>query len=364
MALPSGLDLGTIPDASDADFASGLGPLPPRELIFGASPAMNQVRQMLEHIGATQVAVLITGESGTGKEVVARLLHLQSACAHNALVKVTCPAIPGTLLESELFGYDKGAFTGAHASKPGRIEQAEGGTLFLDEIGELELGLQGKLLQLLQDGRFMRLGGRKEIHARARMLFATNRQLDEEVAAGRFRRDLYYRINVVGIELPPLRERREDLAALARYFILEFSRRFRRHPVPITPELLTAMQQHTWPGNVRELENMMKRYVVLGNIHELLQQLARPALVAAPKPAAAAPASEETKAEENWSLKAATREAVHQVERDIILKALAAHRWNRKRTAKALCISYRGLLYKLKEAGLQTAARTTPEEEL
>jgi len=356
MALPSGLDLGTLPDAPGPDFAPG--PLPPRELIFGASAAMQQVRRMLEHIGATQVAVLITGESGTGKEMVARLLHLQSACARHPLVKVTCPAIPGTLLESELFGYEKGAFTGALASKPGRIEQADGGTLFLDEIGELELGLQGKLLQLLQDGCFLRLGGRKEIRARARMLFATNRNLEDEVARGQFRRDLYYRINVVGIELPPLRQRLEDLDPLARYFIAEFSRRYQRRPAPLTPELLAAMQRHPWPGNVRELENLMKRYVVLGSVQELLQQLARPSRVEA-TPAAAPPPPQAPP----FSLKAATREAVHQVERDIILKALAEHRWNRKRTAKALRISYRGLLYKLKEAGLQAAATPAPSEE-
>ncbi|MGH9393867.1 MAG: sigma-54 interaction domain-containing protein, partial [Terriglobales bacterium] len=324
-------------------------PWPPAELIFGASAGMQQVRLLLERIGTAAVPVLITGESGTGKELLAQLLHRQSCSAPGLFVKVNCPAIPGTLLESELFGYEKGAFTGANACKPGRIEQAAAGTLFLDEIGELELGLQGKLLQILQDGCFMRLGGRKEIRARARLLFATNRCLEDEVAAGRFRRDLYYRINVVSIELPPLRRRMADMEPLARYFIAEFSRRFQRQRPPLPAEVLSAMEAHGWPGNVRELENLMKRYVVLGSVRELMQQLA-------PRQAAPVPAPASAPGLGNWSLKAVTRQAVHELERDLILKALAANCWNRKRTAKALRISYRGLLYKLKEADLQAAA--------
>ncbi|MGN6593241.1 MAG: sigma-54 interaction domain-containing protein [Terriglobales bacterium] len=319
-------------------------PTPDPEVFFGRSAAMQRMRVTLERLGAAPIPVLITGESGTGKELVARLLHRQSHVAAGPFVKLNCPAIPATLLESELFGHEKGAFTGAHACKPGRVEQATGGTLFLDEIGELELGLQGKLLQLLQDRRFMRLGGREELRADARMLFATNRNLESEMAAGRLRQDLYYRINVVNLELPALRQRREDIPRLARYFVRLYSRHYGRSVAPLPAEFVAALQRYAWPGNVRELENMMKRYVVLGNAAELLPLLlARSALELEPD------------GEGSVSLKALTRRAVHELERGIILQALATHHWHRKRAAQALHISYRALLYKLKQAGLQSA---------
>jgi two-component system response regulator AtoC len=339
---PMALIVPTPPDLSGAEG------LPPLEVIFGASPALQQLRLKLERIGDTPVPVLITGESGTGKEVLARLLHRQSQSAGGPFVKLNCPAIPATLLESELFGFEKGAFTGAHASKPGRIEQAEGGTVFLDEIGELELGLQAKLLQLLQDGCFMRLGGQREVRARARMLFATNRRLEDEVAAARFRCDLYYRINVVGFELPPLRHRREDIPVLTEYFRREFSSRYRRTTPPLGRALLEAMQAYAWPGNVRELENLMKRYVLLGGEEDLWRQVAAP-----PRPPAE-PAFELGTG--GVALKSVTRQAVQELEREIILQALEANQWNRKRAAEALHISYRGLLYKLKEAGVTARA--------
>jgi two-component system response regulator AtoC len=327
-----------LPAEAD-DFA-----VPDPDLLFGRSVAMQRVRVTLEHLGAAPIPVLITGESGTGKELVARLLHRQSRVAAGPFVKLNCPAIPATLLESELFGHEKGAFTGAHAGKPGRVEQATGGTLFLDEIGELELGLQGKLLQLLQDGCFMRLGGREELRADTRMLFATNRNLEAEMAAGRLRQDLYYRINVVGVELPPLRQRREDIPRLARYFVSLHGRRYGRAVAPLPAEFVSALQRYPWPGNVRELENMMKRYVVLGGAAELL-----PLLMARSEQEL------EPDGEGSVSLKALTRHAVQELERGIILQALAAHRWHRKRAAKALHISYRALLYKLKQNGLQSA---------
>ncbi len=316
------------------------------EILFGSSRAMQRVREKLDLLSSTPIPVLITGESGTGKELVARLLHRQ-ATVPGPFVKLNCPAIPGSLLESELFGFEKGAFTGAHLCKPGRIEQAEGGTLFLDEIGELELSLQGKLLQLLQDGHFMRLGGRTELRASTRMLFATNRDLDAEVAAGRLRSDLYYRINVVGIALPPLRHRREDIPRLARHFIDVYSRHFERKVPSLAPELVSLLQRYRWPGNVRELENMMKRYVVLGSATELLPPLADCT-------------ASETDLGDNVSLKALTRRATRELERNIILQALAAHHWHRKRTAAALQISYRALLYKLKENGLHVDSGPVP----
>ncbi|HVA63605.1 MAG TPA: sigma-54 dependent transcriptional regulator, partial [Terriglobales bacterium] len=322
-------------EGTDPGFAPGL--------IFGASAAMQQVRRKLERIGDATLPVLITGESGTGKELLARRLHLQSRWSAGPFVKVHCPAIPAGLLESELFGYERGAFTGANQRKPGRIDQAEGGTLFLDEVGELELGLQAKLLQVLQDGRYTRLGSAEERCARARMLFATNRRLEDEVAAGRFRRDLYYRMNVVGMEMPCLRQRPEDIAPLARHFLREFARRYQRPQPPLPPEAVAALCQYSWPGNVRELEHLLQRYVIVGNPHELLRPL-----LAGPRALPARPPAGEA----GGPLKAATRLAVQKLERDLILEALANHHWHRKRTAQALGISYRALLYKLRAAGV------------
>jgi two-component system response regulator AtoC len=329
--------------------------LPPVEIIFGRSAAMGEIRRKLERIGATEVPVLLCGESGTGKDLLARYLHHQSRAAEGPFVKVNCAAIPFTLLESELFGYERGAFTGATTSKPGRIEQAEGGTLFLDEIGELELGLQSKLLQLLQDRRFLRLGGGREIVAHTRLLFATNRHLPAEVAEGRFRQDLYYRINVVGIAVPPLRERGDDIVMLAQYFLEAFCRRFDRDAT-LPGELLQAFRDYSWPGNVRELENLVKRYVVLGSVSDILQEL-RASASASNNSVVPMPGADGAIA-----LKSVTRRAVREFEREIILHTLEAHHWNRKSTARALRISYRALLYKLKDAGLQarSPAATAP----
>ncbi|MGH9472365.1 MAG: sigma 54-interacting transcriptional regulator [Terriglobales bacterium] len=328
--------------AAQSGITSDAPAIPGADIIFGHSPAMQRVRLALEQIGDTPVPVLITGESGSGKDLIARLLHRRSAAQPGPFVKVTCPAIPGALLESELFGHEQGAFTGATASRPGRVEQAGGGTLFLDEIGELEMGLQAKLLQLLQDGTYRRLGGRKEMRTQARLVVATNRRLEEDVADGRFRRDLYYRINVVRLELPPLRERLQDILPLAGYFAAQFACTFRRPAPPFSPEYTRALMGYGWPGNVRELENLMQRYVVLGGAAAL-----------PPGMAGAAPASA-TGDGGAVSLRALTRQAVQDLERSVILQSLSAHQWHRKRTARALQISYRALLYKLKETGLQS----------
>src|SRR5947209_8544179 len=208
--------------------AGGGDSLPPEAVIFGRSTAMREVLNKLDRVAAANVAVLITGESGTGKEIIANLLHRRSPWNAGPLVKVNCPAIPGTLMESELFGYEKGAFTGAQGMKPGRVEMAHRGTLFLDEIGELELALQAKLLQLLQDGQFCRIGAQEDKKVEVRVVCATNRDLEEEVAEGSFRQDLYYRINVVSIELPPLRDRQQDLPQLITYFIDSFNAAYGR----------------------------------------------------------------------------------------------------------------------------------------
>lgn len=334
MAAPPAIATSPLPEAH-----------PPVAVIFGRSPAMEAVRHKLDKVASANVPVLIQGESGTGKEVVAGYLHRRSAWRDGPFVKVNCPAIPGTLLESELFGYERGAFTGAHDSKPGRVEMADRGTLFLDEIAELDPGLQPKLLHLLQDGQFCRIGAPDERRVEARVVCATNRDLNEEIAAGNFRRDLYYRINVLSVQLPPLRERREDLPLFVDYFLELFNRQYGCQAPPLSPPVARLLENHTWPGNIRELENLIKRYVILESEEVITSELL-----------AAQAAENEIEGEfpidGSVPLKELTRRAVQQLERKLILRALQASHWNRKRTARALHISYRALLYKIKEAGV------------
>ncbi len=304
---------------------------------------MQAVRQRIEKVASANVPVLIRGESGTGKEILAKLVHCLSPWEDGPFVKVNCPAIPGTLLESELFGYEKGAFTGAYGTKPGRIELAHRGTLFLDEIAELDPGLQAKLLQLLQDGQFCRIGAQEDTRVEVRVVCATNRELEKEIEAGSFRQDLFYRINVVSIRLPALRERRQDIPELMGYFLEHYSAKYECPARSISPRLMQLLQNHDWPGNIRELENLIKRFVILGSEDSISADLlSREHTHFRP----------ETGADGSVSLKAATRQAVRDVERKMILKVLQANHWNRKQTARALSISYRALLYKIKEAGL------------
>src|SRR6266853_633322 len=239
--------------------------LPPDEVIFGSSSAMCKIRQKLEKAAGANIAVLLLGQSGTGKEVLAKLIHSQSPLRNGPFLKVSCPAIPGTLVESELFGYEKGAFTGAHGTKPGRVEMAKHGTLFLDEIAELEPGLQAKLLQLLQDGQFCPVGGQEDKQIDARVVCATNRKLEEEIRKGSFRQDLFYRINVVSIHMPSLRERAADIPLICDSLRQMYSERFDRPARPFSARKLEVLQRYHWPGNIRELENLVKRYVILGS---------------------------------------------------------------------------------------------------
>lgn len=317
--------------------------IPPEPIIFGSSPAMAAIRESLLKVADTNIPVLIEGESGTGKEIICKYIHQLSIWADGPFVKVNCPAIPGTLVESELFGYEKGAFTGAFGAKPGRVEMAHCGTLFLDEISELDLPLQSKLLQLLQDGQFSRIGASAETKVDVRVVCATNRQLQREVTNGRFRQDLYYRITGLILRLPPLRERIGDISMLAEYLIGLHSERYKREVPPLSTSTLMLMKTHPWSGNVRELENLMKRYVVLGTEDVITKELnwrttSHIDLEVAP--------------EGSIALSQVTREAVKDLESKIILSTLQANQWNRKRAARALHISYRSLLYKLKRAGI------------
>src|SRR5579863_967133 len=239
--------------------------LPPAHIYFGPSEAMHAFRHPVERAAGLNVPILVLGESGTGKEVLARFIQERSPWNQGPFVKVNCPAIPATLIESELFGFQKGSFTGAHAAKPGRMELAQGGTLFLDEIAEIDSSLQAKLLHVLQDGHFTRIGDHEERRMDARVICATNRLLQQEIANGSFRADLFYRINVITITLPSLRDRRDDIPYLVEYLRQLFNRRFQREAAPVSRETLHLLQHRDWPGNVRELENCLARYVVMGS---------------------------------------------------------------------------------------------------
>lgn len=334
---------------SGLSLVSPVGKLPPESVIFGRSKAMQATRRNVEKLAGTNVPILVSGESGTGKEILANLLHQRSPWNDGPFVKVNCPAIPSTLMESELFGYEKGAFTGAYGMKPGRVEMAHRGTLFLDEIAELEPGLQAKLLQLLQDGQFCRIGAQEDSRVEVRVVCATNRRLEKEMEAGSFRSDLFYRINVVNMHLPPLRERREDIPELVNYFLEFYAAMFRCSARPLSPQLLQQLQKYNWPGNIRQLENLIKRYVILGSEEAVTSDL--PGAVSN---------HFEPEMPVNWpvawpvSLKKVSRQAARDLERKIIFRALQAKRWNRKETARALKISYRALLYKIRQAGLPT----------
>ncbi|MGH9650147.1 MAG: sigma-54 interaction domain-containing protein, partial [Terriglobales bacterium] len=287
--------------------------------------------------------VLIRGESGTGKELAARAIHVNSPRAGKAFVAINCAALTETLLESELFGYEKGAFTGAYGTKPGRVELAHRGSLFMDEISELEPALQAKLLQLLQDSQFCRIGSQEDTRVEVRFICSTNRDLAKEIESGNFRQDLFYRINVVNLQLPPLRDRRDDVPQLVDYFLELYNQKFSRRARPLSGGVLQMLRKYHWPGNVRELENLMKRYVILDSEDAVSSELVmREETVLGGKLEIAGPIS----------LKKITRQAVREMERKIILKVLQEHNWNRKRTARALDISYRALLYKLRDAGL------------
>lgn len=320
------------------------GVSPPEEIIFGRSVLMAAVRQRLEKVAAANIPVLIEGEGGTGKELLAWWIHAHSPMKAGEFVKVSCAAIPGTLLESELFGYEAGAFTGAHNRKIGRVELAHRGTLFLDEIAEIEHGFQAKLLQFLQDGRFCKIGDQQDTWVETRIICATNRRLELDTEGGRFRGDLFYRINGVRIQLPRLRDRREDIADLAEYFVGRFSERFEKQPAPLSRELLDRLRRYDWPGNIRELENRMARYVILGDEEgsgATPSQRRVPLSSAAGKPEGAV------------SLKQIARDAVRETERKLIMEVLKANHWNRRKAAEALRISYRALIYKIRDASLK-----------
>jgi DNA-binding NtrC family response regulator len=326
-------------------------------MLFGTSPKMEDVKSTIEKVAETNATVLIRGESGTGKEMVARMIYASSARGEKPFVKVNCAAIPYELLESELFGYEQGAFTGANRQKPGKFDQADTGTLFLDEISEMHPSLQAKLLHVLQDGEFARLGGKRDVAVDVRVLAATNKLLERDVAEGRVREDLFYRLNVVSIHIPPLRERREEIPVFLAYFLSKYSDYYNKRPAPFSAMAIERMMDYRWPGNIRELENLVKRYTIVGNEAQILRELSthKPIVVSAPAPEAvptrlisSAPTGAIRDEADEPSLLEIGRRAAMKAEREAIERTLLQTKWNRRQAAKILKISYKALLNKLK----------------
>jgi DNA-binding NtrC family response regulator len=347
-------------------------------LFWGDSPDMRTIAQVIEQVSDSDVTVLIRGESGVGKELVARAIHQRSPRKDRPFVKVNCAALPAELLESELFGHEKGAFTGAATTRIGKFEQADTGTIFLDEIAEMKAALQAKLLHVLQDAQFTKLGSNKPINVDVRVVAATNRDLEAMLLRGEFREDLYYRLKVIEVTVPPLRERRSEIPHLTQFFMDRYARRYNRPPRPLSDELAQLFQSYEWPGNIRELENMVKRIVILQDEHLVVRELTR---AARPVPAYAAAAvgvgrasvateepeetdlepvdDEEPQPEEPVVMAPAgsrladvAKAAALKAERSIIEDTLRQVHWNRRRAAEQLGVSYKTLLNKIKECGI------------
>jgi len=325
------------------------------ELVF-SSAKMERIHHTILQIADTRVPVLIQGETGVGKDVIARLIHHQSHLRDKPFVKVNCAAVPAELVESELFGFRKGAFTGAHTDRPGRFEFANGGTIFLDEIGEFSSSIQAKLLQVLQDGRFRRLGSNRETEVNVRVIAATNRKLEEALKDGSFRQDLYYRLNVVSLTVPPLRWRVEEIPLFCTHFMKKFSSQYNSSVTELPLELEKLFSRYPWPGNVRELENLIKRYIVLGDAEsiqtELEGKMARQELDEISEIA-------ESYLRENkgsLDLKEVRKKATAVAEKSMIRKTLRKTNWNRWKAAKELKVSYKTLLTKIDKYDIQPAS--------
>jgi len=308
--------------------------------ILSTNPKVLRIKEIAKQVADTDVPVLISGESGVGKEVLARFIHAHSSRHDKPFVKVNCAALPDDLLESELFGYERGAFTGALNEKPGKFELADKGTILLDEIGEMTPHLQAKLLHVLQDSEYTRLGGKRTVRVDARVLASTNVNLEEHVSTGKFREDLYFRLNVIRVDIPPLRERREDIPILCNYFLCKYRDRYKSTVDEIVPSLMDSFLRYDWPGNVRQLENAVKRYLILPEMNVSLaelkeQQTNPPAVSVKPK-------------EDNMSLKDVGTRAAEQAEKELVLRVLEETSWNRKKAARRLNICYKALLNKLK----------------
>ena len=313
---------------------------------------MQKIQQTISQIAHTDVPVLIHGESGVGKEVVARAIYESSNRRGKPFVKINCAALPSDLLESELFGYERGAFTGAFTSKPGKFEMADKGTIFLDEISEMAPALQAKLLQVLQDNQYSRLGGKSTVNVDVRVLAATNANLGEVLSTGAFREDLYYRLNVMNIHVLPLRERMDELQALISYFVGKYSPQYNRPNLAPSPRLMSAMWRYDWPGNIRELENLIRRYLVLDGSDSVAEELEKASESRLQKKMHRAIAEE--KVDSKGSFTERINDLKKKAEAEVIHRTLNQTYWNRKEAAKILNISYKALLYRLKVLNIRS----------
>jgi len=331
-----------------ATFSGEVEELADDVFFIAASPAMRKIRSQAALVANVDIPVLLLGESGTGKEVLGRLIHKLSPRAHRTFLKVNCAAVPADLLESELFGYEPGAFTGATHAKPGKFELCNKGTILLDEIGEMPPLLQAKLLHVLQDQQFSRLGSRSVIKVDVRILAATNINIPEALATKRLREDLYYRLNAFTLQLPPLRDRKEEIPILLKHSMQRMAERYARSPLPLSPALLQACQDHSWPGNLRELNNFLKRYLILGDESLAVSELL-------PKQDGGGARVDGSGKTEVGGLKSLARNAKDEAEAQAITQALEQTNWNRKQAAAILQISYKALLYKIRQYGIAEA---------
>ncbi len=320
------------------------------EIFIYSSEKMYFIKKTIDQVADTTVNILIQGESGVGKEVVARSIHLNSLRCKKPFIKVNCAALPSNLLESELFGYEKGAFTGAYRRKPGKFELADKGTIFLDEIGEISATVQSKLLQVIQDKEFSRLGGDHDIKVDVRILAATNKDLVLAVKQGRFRNDLFFRLDVVEIIIPPLKERKEEIPIFVEYFLDKFSKKYNRPVQVLSDRMIKAFLEYDWPGNVRELENLVQRFIVIKNEQAIIDELSGDNGLQS----CVDEEKNESYEKKAWpSLRDIHQKAVTKIESETIIKVLNLTEWNRKKAAKILCISYKALLYKIKNYNIR-----------
>jgi len=329
-------------------------------LLIGESGAIQKIKELIRQVANSDLNVIICGESGVGKELVAQALHLSSVRKNNPFIKVNCAAIPGELLESELFGYEKGAFTGAHMTKKGKFEVAHRGTILLDEIGDMPLSLQSKMLQVLQDLQFSRLGAKRDVKVDCWIMAATNQDLDQNIREGRFREDLYYRLNIIRMYIPPLRERPDDIKPLIQHFREQLAENGGQSRFEFSSDVMAFLHRYSWPGNVRELKNVVGRLMLLGDWNSLKRELlgrdigrlSEPELDFMPS-STLAEDLELTEQKIFPPLKEIKKKAVQEAERKLIKVVLQETGWNRKRAANMLQISYKALLYKIRELGIE-----------
>jgi len=328
------------------------------QIFFANNPKMNKIKATIDEIAKTDITVLIKGESGTGKELLAQAIHLNSHRKDRPFIKVNCATIPKGLLESELFGFEKGAFTGAHLEKPGKFELANNGTILLNDIGEIDVSIQAKLLQVLQDGMFSRLGGDGDVMVNTRVIATTKDHLEKTMMEGRFREDLFFRVNVISITVPPLRDRKEQILPLSQYYLNFYKKKYQRETPLFSPMMINAFKEYAWPGNIRELENMVKRIVLFGEENTVLQGISSKRLDDGSNPKSNGNVLPNPSAEnKSLNLKDVGKRAAEVAEKEIIQNTLQETHWNRKQAAKLLRVSYKALLYKIQKYHLDDIIR-------